>query len=190
MKLGQAMRRVTHMRIVSALIWLISGLFLLIGLLKGLYVVAESTSTTFPPVTMLNAWIKWGIDLLYTHTLFLLPIWRYAPTPAPYDWTASANYWVIFWAAAVAVGQSIWAAASNLNRRIKERIKRVEELGWERELMGGQGYVEGKKPDVLQINIDLDQKDQWYKRPIGLLGVGVAIIVLGQIALLTFGLVH
>ena len=54
--------------------------------------------------------------------------------------------------------------------------------------MAQQGRVVGDRPDVLQINIELDQKDQWYKRPIGLLFIGIAIAVLAQWANLKFGL--
>ena len=47
----------------------------------------------------------------------------------------------------------------------------------------------GAKPDVLQINIELEQKDQWYKRPVGLVLLGVAIAIFGQWLNLQFGLV-
>ena len=66
---------------------------------------------------------------------------------------------------------------------------KVEEQGWEQELMNQHGQISGVKPDVLQINIELDQKDQWYKRPVGLILLGVAIAILGQWANLQFGLV-
>jgi hypothetical protein len=71
----------------------------------------------------------------------------------------------------------------------KSPIQRVEEIGWEQSLMTRQGNVVGVKPDILQINIELDQKDQWYKRPMGLLFIGLAIAVLAQWANLTFGLI-
>ena len=56
-------------------------------------------------------------------------------------------------------------------------------------MLAQQGLVAGTKPDVLQINIELEQKDQWYKRPIGLLLLGVALAVLGQWVNLKFRLV-
>jgi hypothetical protein len=83
----------------------------------------------------------------------------------------------------------IWDSASHLAARIKRTIQRVEELGWEQTLLGQQGQFAGQKPDVLQINIDLEQRDQWYKRPLGLLLLGIAIAVLAQWANLRFGLV-
>lgn len=84
----------------------------------------------------------------------------------------------------------MWDSASHLSLRVKKTIQRVEELGWERELMGQSGQISEGKPDVLQINIELDQKDQWYKRPLGLLLLGIAIAVLGQWANLRFGLIN
>ena len=55
--------------------------------------------------------------------------------------------------------------------------------------MEQRGQISGARPDVLQINIELDQKDQWYKRPVGLLLLGVAIAIMGQWVNLQFGLV-
>jgi hypothetical protein len=83
----------------------------------------------------------------------------------------------------------MWSSASHLASRISQTIQRVEESGWEQALLAQQGQVIGAKPDILQINIELDQKDQWYKRPIGLVLIGIAIAVLGQWANLKFRLV-
>jgi len=96
---------------------------------------------------------------------------------------------MLFIALCGAIGRIMWDSAANLSARVAKTIRKVEELGWEQELMGQKGHVAGAKPDVLQINIDLEQKDQWYKRPIGLILLGVAIAALGQWVNLQFGLV-
>lgn len=83
----------------------------------------------------------------------------------------------------------MWDSASSLSSRIKKTILKVEELGWEQELMAQRGQIAGAKPDVLQINIELEQKDQWYKRPLGLFLLGVVIAIFGQWMNLQFGLV-
>jgi hypothetical protein len=82
----------------------------------------------------------------------------------------------------------MWDSASRLKSRIDDNIKRVEERVWEQELLAQQGMVTGAKPDDLQINIELEQKNQWYKRPIGIILLGVAIGILVQWANLKFGL--
>ncbi|WP_419687524.1 YniB family protein [Burkholderia theae] len=191
MKLGQARNRVVYMRIVAASLWVISALIFFIGFIKGLYYFLDASSpSTLPPIAQLTVTIKKCIELLYAYTPFLHPIWTNAPLAAPYDLKWPGNYWLIFWAATGFVSQSIWGAASHLNQRIKASIKRVEELGWDQELLRQMGAVHGTKPDVMQINIELDQKDQWYKRPVGLVAIGVAAAVLGQLANLKFGLIH
>lgn len=55
--------------------------------------------------------------------------------------------------------------------------------------MAQRGQFAGVKPDVLQINIELEQEDEWYKRPVGLFLLGGAIAVFGQWLNLQFGLV-
>lgn len=191
MKLGQARIRVTRMRIISIMLGIVSGLIVVIGFIKGFYYYAESlNAAALPPLARLTAFAKHGIELLYAGTPFLGLFWSNAPLAAPYDLNWPGNYWLIFWAAVFMISQSIWSAASRLNQRIRACIKRVEELGWDQELLGQMGVVQGVKPDVMQINIELDQKDQWYKRPVGLIAIAVAATVLGQLANLKFGLVH
>lgn len=54
--------------------------------------------------------------------------------------------------------------------------------------MGPSGHS-GTKPDVLQINIELEQQDKWYQRPAGMVLLGIAIGVLCQWANLRLGLI-
>lgn len=191
MKIVEAQRRVTKMRVASFVMWITSALFFVTGMLKAEYAALDAASqAAVQLMPKLNDIIRNGIEWLYVHTQFLSLVWTFAPAPDFQELNTPGNYWILLWMSVAVLAGSIRNAASRLARRIKSRIERVEELGWERDLLAQQGQFIGQKPDVLQINIDLDQKDQWYKRPVGLIAIGIAIAVLGQIVNLTFGLAH
>lgn len=186
MKIYESQRRVWYLRTVSFLIMIVSSLFLLISALKSIAWSANGDTTAFASVG--NDFIR-VINKVYENTLFLSEVWRIAPVLNFEKINSSATYGFIFIACCIWLGRLMWDSANHLSMRIKNVIRRVEEFGWEKVILEQQGLVPGQRPDVLQINIDLQQKDQWFKRPIGMITIGVAVAVLGQWANLRFGLV-
>jgi hypothetical protein len=187
MKISEAKKRITMQRIVSAIVVLVALIFLVCAALKSIYLTLQGDMTAFSSV---SRGIQRLVYVIYERTQFVSWFWEWAPILSPKDLNTTGNWGGLFIMTCGFIGRVMWDSASHLSLRVKKTIQRVEELGWERELMGQSGQISGGKPDVLQINIDLDQKDQWYKRPIGLLLLGVAIAVLGQWANLHFGLVN
>ncbi|HKR40406.1 MAG TPA: YniB family protein [Paraburkholderia sp.] len=187
MKIAQAQKQVTLVRIISYIITGVSSAYFFAGMLLGIYHQAENFPTAFSGIAGL---LEWGIGLVYEYTKFLSFIWDHAPEPDLHNLNTEGNYWLLLCVACFVLARTMRDSASLLAARIKRTIERVEELGWEQALLRQQGQFAGGKPDVLQINIDLDQREQWYKRPAGLIVIGVAIAVLGQLANLQFGLIH
>lgn len=186
MKIFEEKRRVSRMRALSLIILSVSAVVFLVSALKSIAWAVHSDTTA---LASLAQGIQRLIHLVYEKTQFLSWVWQVAPVVNPRELNSSGNYGVLFITCCGALGHLMLDSANHLSVRIKKTIRRVEEFGWEQALLAQQGLASGQKPDVLQINIDLQQKDQWYKRPHGLILLGVAIAVLGQWANLQFGLV-
>lgn len=186
MKIFQAKKRVTRQRIAAAFIMVVSALFFTCAALKSFYFAMAGDTTAFSGVAH---GVQRLVYFVYERTQFVSWFWEWAPVANPKELNTPGNFGLLFVAICGAIGRIVWDSATSLSVRIKETIKKVEEIEWQQELMAQRGQFSGAKPDVLQINIDLDQKDQWYKRPIGLLLLGIAIAVLGQWLNLQLGLV-
>ena len=186
MKLLEAQRRVKRSRAVALVVLVVSSIFIVVSGLKSVGWAVHGDTTPFAVVG--NA-IQRLVYYVFEQTQFLSWVWQVAPIANPRELNSTGNLGFFFIASCGALGRLMWDSASHLSRRIKETIRRVEEVGWEQSLLAKQGQIAGRAPDVLQITIDLEQKDQWYKRPLGLVLIGVAIAVLGQWANLRFGLV-
>lgn len=186
MKIFEAKRRVTKHRILSVAIMVISVTFFILAALKSIYFVMASDVSAFSAISQA---IQGLVQLIYENTQFLSFFWQWAPVINPQNLNTSGNFGMLFIALCGAIGRVMWDSAASLSLRIAKTIRKVEELGWEKELMGQTNQTARTKPDILQINIDLDQKDQWYKRPVGLILLGVAVAALGQWVNLQFGLI-
>jgi hypothetical protein len=186
MKIYHAKKRIMSQKIFAMVVMIISVLFFACAALKSIYFsMADDT-------TVLSALSHGGqrlIYFIYERTQFVSWFWEWAPVINLKEPNTSGNLGFLFVVVCGAIGRTMWDSASSLSARIKKTIMRVEELEWEQELMGQRGQIRRAKPDVLQINIELEQKDQWYKRPIGLLLLGVAIAIAGQWLNLKLGLV-
>jgi len=185
MKIYEAKKRITRQRICATIVMVVSMLFFACAALKSIYFSMAGDTTAFSP---LSRGIQRLVYFIYERTQFVSWVWEKAPVINPKELNTPGNLGFLFVVVSGAIGQTMWASASNLSLRIKKTILRIEELGWEQELLAQRGQMTGAKPDVLQINIELEQKDQWYKRPAGLLLLGVTIAIFGQWLNLKFGL--
>jgi hypothetical protein len=186
MKISEAKKRVTKQRIIASMIMIISVLFIVCAGLKSIYFTMQDQTNALSSFTQV---VQDLVYLVYERTQFAFLFWKWAPIINLNQLNTPGNFVFSFIFTCAAIGRLMLDSASNLSSRIAKTIRKVEELGWEQELMGQRGSIQTTRPDVLQINIELDQKDQWYKRPTGLVLIGVAIAILGQWANLKFGLV-
>jgi hypothetical protein len=186
MKISEAKSRIARHRIIAAAVMITAMLLLACAVFKSIYFSVEGDTTA---LSFLSRAIQRLVYFIYERTQFVSWFWELAPVIKPEELNTTGNWGFLFVAVCGAIGRTMWGSASNLSLRIKKTIQRVEEFGWEQELMGQHGQISRTKPDLLQITIELDKKDQWYKRPIGLLLLGVAIAILGQWLNLQFGLI-
>ncbi len=186
MKIYEAKKHITRQRVLATVVMVFSILFFACAALKSIYFYMTGDTTTF---SSLSRWVQRLIYFIYERTQFVSWFWEWAPVINPKEPNTPGNLGFLFVVVCGAIGRVIWDSASSLSSRIKKTILKVEEFGWEQELMAQRGQIAGTKPDVLQINIELEQKDQWYKRPTGLVLLGLAIAIFGQWLNIQFGLV-
>lgn len=186
MKIVEAQRHASRLRTLSRIVLFVSSIFLLFCGLKTIAWQFYGDTSAFAPIS--NAILRF-VRFVYEHTQFLSWFWQLAPVANPRQLNSTGNYGVLFIVCCFVLGVVMRDSANLLSRRIKKTLLHVEEFGWTQTLMAQQGLTPGQQPNVLQINIDLQQEDQWYKRPFGLIVLGIVIAVLGQWANLKFGLV-
>jgi hypothetical protein len=132
--------------------------------------------------------LKVLISTLFQSNGFAMWLWKYAPVIETRNINSPENWGFFLLIICSVIGRVIWDSATRLSQRIGKIVLKVEENAWERELMSQQGQVVAARTDILEINIELQQKDEWYGRPIGIILLAVAATVLGQWCNLTFGL--
>ncbi len=186
MKIFEAKKRVMRLRIVATIIMAISALFIICGAMKGIYAGVAGDAS---PFQFLSQGIQKAVFFVYERTQIISWIWKFAPTLNPQQFNSPGTLGFLFVTCCGAIGRVMWNSASHLANRIAKTIQRIEELGWEQALLKQQGLLTSVNADVLQISIELEQKDQWYKRPIGLVFIGVAIAVIAQLVNLKFGFI-
>ena len=185
MKIQEAKKFVTTLRIGAFILMFVASLFFACSALKSIYFALQSDISPFFAVS--NA-IQQAVYFIYERTQSMSLVWNSAPVLNPKQLNSPGNFGFLFIVCCGAIGRVMWDSAANLSSRIAKTLQRVEEIGWERSLMGPSGHS-GTKPDVLQINIELEQQDKWYQRPAGMVLLGIAIGVLCQWANLRLGLI-
>jgi hypothetical protein len=146
--------------------------------LKSLYYgTLDSDAVLFRPAAQaINAWIV----KLYNTIPVLRALWPYLPHPSIPPLLSAENLWFALLLLIVACGALMRDSGRHLSQRIAAVRQRAEEKRWERSLTGDL-----PKPDVLAIQIDLTARDQWYKRPFGivLLAIisGAFLLLIGRL---------
>jgi hypothetical protein len=177
MKIYEARKRITRQRMLAIVIMLVSMLLLVCAALQSIYL-SIAGDTIF--LASLSRSVQRLVYFIIEKTQFVSWFWEFAPVINLKEPNTTGNLGFLFVVVCSAMGRMMWDSASSLSSRIKKILRRVEERGWEQELLAQGGQIAGAKPDVLQINIELEEKDQWQKRPLGLVLIGIAITVVGQ----------
>lgn len=160
--------------------------FILFAGLKSTYFALQNDTSALSAVS--NSVLR-AIYSIYERTQGVSLIWELAPIINPMQPNSPGNFGFLFILCCAALARMMWDSAAHLSSRIVKTLQRVEELGWEQAIMAPSGRGFGGTPDVLKINIELEQKDKWHQLPAGMILMGVAIGVLGQWANLKIGLV-
>lgn len=146
MKIFEAKNRVKKQRFLSVIIMLTSAILFICAALKSVYVSIDGDVTAFSP---LSQGIQRIVNFIYQKTQFAAWFWEWAPVINPRELNTSGNLGFLFIAIAGAIGRIMWDSATNLLARIAKTILKVEEIGWEQELLRQNGQIISGKTDVL-----------------------------------------
>ncbi len=165
MKLIEA-KKLCKKRNILAFVLAIAGVLgLIVAAMKGIYVLPwdqDDLSSLF--ANPIKGFITW----VYEHTQLISFIWKIAPTPDIINWNTTENYFFAFLFCAIGIARVLFDSSRHLASRIKKTIEAAEEEIWKRGLLQESGYLE-LKPDLLSLEIKLEQKDKWHTRPEGVI---------------------
>lgn len=185
MTLLEAMRIVRWRKAISICVICIAFLFLVFGALKSFAWAASTDLSMLAPVTRAGHEL---VVMLYQRTHYLLSwFWEFAPVLSLTALNSAGNYGFLFLFVCMFLMRMIWDSAIHLDYRIKSTLRQAEERSWERQL-SHSGVTTQENSTVLELRIQLSQKDQWYKRPLGIVLLSVAGGVLLQWLNLRLGL--
>lgn len=189
MRIGVARKQVWLRMLVGAGLVLIAAVNVLLGGLQGIHAVLISDTSILAKVSRDIANL---IYLLYVKTgPFLERAWQVAPVPdfrtqtfLNVDFISHPGNigWAFFIALGV-LGRMIWQSGTALKAEIRKSEKEARGLHWQREL--GAASHSGDQFDIV---VHLPSDDEWFKRPLGMIVIGVAITALAQWVNLRLGL--
>jgi hypothetical protein len=168
---------------------LILGFISLIAFLKSLHVSFDGQGSFG---NHLSALIGKLINFIYSYTdfisIFWNKVWPALPILNPLNLFQESNYYFFALLAAtlfffIQLQESFW-----LNAKINKILREVEDEELKGDIKRQRGHVEGPRPDILELDININNPEQWYKKPMGLLAVGLTIAVLGKLLTTVFGM--
>jgi hypothetical protein len=117
------------------------------------------------------------IIYVYNAVPFLDVFWPYLPIFSTSELLSAENLTIAVILSIIACGDRIRASGLDLSQRIVEAREDAESDRWKRSLTG---EVPGRH-DVLALHVRWTPKDEWYKKPFGMVLIG---IITGSITLL------
>lgn len=157
MKLPDAVRKAKNQRFAGWIISIPSFVLFVTGLLKSLYFQNAGVPFLGP---LIRSCVYW----LYQKTIWLDPLWGFAPQFYFPDVFTGRNLGFVAVLMAFILGCVIRDSGIRLLQRIYRVEQRAEETLWERSLTG-----DSERRDITSVEITLQAGDTWYTRPIGII---------------------
>jgi hypothetical protein len=167
---------------------IVFGFTTIIALLKSLYV---SFGEIGGFVQGLSELVGKLINLIYNYTDFLTffwdVIWKKLPIFDPLNLAQENNYYffALFAATLFSITQvqdSFW-----IRSKINESKRKIEDELLERDIKKQSGLIDTNKTDILELEINVGSPDSWYKRPLGMIVIGLFVAIVGKIIVSIIG---
>ena len=161
---------------------LVFGFTTLIALLKSIYVSLRDMGTIGSNLSDLVGKL---INYIYSYTDFLTifwdTVWVKLPILDTRNLLQESNYYFfgLFAATLISIIQiqdSFW-----IRSKINKAKRKIDDELLERDIKKQSGLIEGKKPDILELEINIGSPDPWYKRPSGIIAIGLFVAIVGRI---------
>ncbi|RZD16697.1 MAG: hypothetical protein EVJ46_00195 [Candidatus Acididesulfobacter guangdongensis] len=192
MNLHQAKKRVWNYKIISIILRYLPLLLIIFGTLRFIrytFVSAINNNNT-KGIQAFNQIYRTLVKLINSiqhESIFFNFFLKYSPMPILSQniekMNTIGNYEYLFLILLIPIGVSLGESAKNLSKRIR-RVK--DELEEQYEWKKTSYY--GNKNNVQFLEIRIEPKDNWYNSLWVKIVTGIAIVVLGQIALMWLGL--
>lgn len=167
---------------------LVFGFTTLIALLKSIHISFRDMGAIG---SYLSDLVGKLINFIYSYTDFL-PIfwdamWVKLPIVDAQNLLQESNYYFfgLFAATLISIIQiqdSFW-----IRSKINKAKRKIDDELLERDIKKQSGLIEGKKPDILELEINIGSPDPWYKRPSGIIAIGLFVAIVGRIFALVLG---
>lgn len=178
MTLIQAERKSRRERWIGRFLKIFSAILILGSLLKGCDLLVQNSS--LPPMNVI-ANVIFG---LYQGIPGIPTLWVYAPSlnlEQPLD-PSNMEFLVVF--GLMLIGAQLLQSGKQLSQRIARIYEKVQEEHW-RNQAGGNQSNEG-----IRIQIEMPVGDNWWTRPVGIVGLAIIGIVIAQAIMVELSLSH
>ena len=191
MKLTQAKKRIWNYKIISIILIYLPLLLIIFGILRFIRYtfVSAINNNNIQGIQAFNQIYNIPVKLInfiQHKTIFLNFFWKYSPIPilSPNieKMNTIGNYMCLLLVLLIPVGVSLRDSAKNLSKRIQRVKDESEEHEWKKT------PYDGNKNNVQPFEIRIEPKDNWHNSLWVKIITGIAIVVLGKIALLWLGL--
>jgi hypothetical protein len=175
MTLAQARRQVWTRGFFGVLIMTLAGIFLILVLVKYLYLTLPSTLFAIP-----GEHLRRLIDSILRDSAVLARLWQVIPA-----WQVIPGWNGVYtvWGAMVVggVGATLFGSARGRHAQIRQMSQEMEREAWKRE---ERGRVERPLEQQLRvIHQLLAPPEPWHKKPRGIVVLGLVVTVVGGVLL-------
>lgn len=161
---------------------LVFGFTVLIAFLKSIHVSFKGQAVIGDTLSELIGTL---INFIHSYTdfasIFWEKVWPILPILNPLHLLQESNYY-FFTLVAVALffyiqlQDSFW-----LSSKANKILREVEDEELKRDIKKQRGHIEGPRPDILELDINVSNPDPWFKRPLGILAIGLIVAVFGKV---------
>ncbi|MFA0670126.1 YniB family protein [Vibrio splendidus] len=165
------------------------GFISLVAFLKGLHFSFENQGAIG---NYLSSLIGKLINFIYSFTDFIPffweKLWPNLPMLNLNNLLQESNYYFFALLAitlffVIQLQESFW-----LKSKINKILREVEDEELKGDIKRQRGHTEGPRPDILELDINVNTPEPWFKKPLGLLVIGLAIAVIGKLLTTLLGM--
>jgi len=158
------------------------GFTTLIALLKSIHVSLSDMGTIGSNLSDLVGKL---INFIYSYTDFLPifwdTVWVKLPILDTRNLLQESNYYffglfAVTLISIIQIQDSFW-----IRSKINKAKRKIDDELLERDIKKQSGLIEGGKPDILELEINIGSPDPWYKRPSGIIAIGLFVAIVGRI---------
>jgi len=132
------------------------------------------------------------INFIYRHTDFLTffwsTVWELLPVFNPSNLLQESNYYFFALLAITLIFITRMHDGRHIKSKIKELEEKVADEQLENDMKKQKGLIATATPDLIEFEINVGGPDSWYKRPLGIITIGLFVAIVGKIVTALIGI--